>query len=155
MIALPFVAMAFLRKAKSAMEIAPQVVMTKTSVPRIACRGRPQPAMQLAPTHQSSPALLEMDAVLQGAIALMTMIALRSVPIMLSRPERSATAIARVDATIQLSAPPTRSAEPQPIVTPPVFSPTSTPAEMVMGAVQVDAIITTILTAPPPAVIAL
>ena len=137
------------------MEIAPQFVMTKTSVPRIACRARPQPAMPLAPTHQSSPALLAMDAALQGAIALTTTTVLRPAPIILSRRERSATAIVRRRAMIQLPAPPIRSAEPQQIVTPRVFSPTSTPAESVMGAVQAGVIISTILTAPPAVVITL
>ena len=96
------------------MEIAPQVVMTKTYVPRIACRARPQPAMLLAPIPQSSPALLEMDAALLGAIALMTMIVLPSAKIISSRREKPATAIAkqvamtaiRVPRTLPTGAPP-------------------------------------------------
>jgi len=75
------------------MEIAPQVVMTKTSVPRIVCREGPRPAMQLAPTHPSSPALPEMDAALQGAITLTTTTVPRLAPIILSRREKLATAI--------------------------------------------------------------
>ena len=151
----PFVEIVFLRREKSAMEIAPQAARTKMHAPRIRCWVLQQPVAQLACTPLSSRAFREMPAAHQAAIALTTTIVLHTAPIMSSSREKSAMGIVPARVMMALSAHRMPLTGAHKAATQSAYSRTLPPAHKATDAARMGVTITAITTAHPVVEIAL
>ena len=118
MIAAPIAAITSLKQTKSAMAIVRLHAMTPILVPSILLMVRPPPAIPFAVILTLQLVLTTITAALQGAIALMTMIALRSVQIIWSKRVKFATVIAKQLVKTIMPAP----SIPPRVIQPPVIS---------------------------------